>query len=132
MKLHLALLSLLTLMPFAACGMTGSDTAATTSAAAGAMGGIDVNKLLAGITDGKSAEAAKGPLDSVVASLKGMVGGGGAADATTGTKKLSSDALAKFGISADTMGLITSLLGNPAVTAVIGPTLNQLKGLIGM
>ncbi len=131
MKSHLTVLSLLAVLPFAACGMTGNDAAPTKSVAAGAMGKTDVNKLLAGITDAKTAEAAKGPLDAVVASLKGLAGGA-VADASTGAKKLSADTLAKYGITGETMGLISGLLATPAVSSLIGPTLNQLKGLIGM
>jgi hypothetical protein len=128
MKTHLLTLVLLTSLPFAGCGMTGNDTAATKSLA---VGSVDVNKLLASITDGPTAEAAKGPLDSVVASLKGLAGGA-VAEATTGAKKIGADTLAKYGISGETLGMITGLLGNPAVTSVIGPTLNQLKGLLSM
>lgn len=129
MKHHITVLTLLAVLPFAGCGMTGSDTAPTKSVATGAMGAIDVNKLLAGITDGPTAEAAKGPLDAVIASLKSMTDGA-VADATTGAKKLSTDALAKYGITGETMGMITSLLANPTVSSLIGPTLNQLKSLL--
>ncbi|MBL8729839.1 MAG: hypothetical protein JNM25_15535 [Planctomycetes bacterium] len=131
MNRSLLSLVLLACIPFAGCGMTGNDAQTTKSVASGALDSVDVNKLLAGITDGVTAEAAKGPLDSVVASLKGMAGGA-VADATSGVKKLGADTLAKYGITGETMGLITGLLDNPAVTAVIGPTLNQLKGLLSM
>lgn len=133
MKYHLTLLSLLAVLPFAACGMTGSDTAPTKSVAAGAMGSVDLNQLLGGITDAKSAEAAKGPLDSALVSLKGMLGnttGAAATEATGGLKQLGADTLAKFGINGETMGMVTGLLQNPAITAVIGPALTQLKNLL--
>jgi hypothetical protein len=133
MKHHLALLSLLAVLPFAACGMTDNDTSATKSVAASAMGSIDINQLLGGITDTKSAEAAKGPLDAALASLKGMVSnttGAAATEATGSLKQLGTDTLAKFGISGETLGMVTGLLQNPAITAVIGPALNQLKNLL--
>lgn len=117
-----------------ACNATSADA---TAAAASATKSFDINKILGGITDKPSAEAAKGPLESAVASLKGMLGtdsaaGGAPAEASGGMKKVSADVLATFGVTGDTMGMITGLLGNPAVTAVIGPVLNQLKGMIGM
>lgn len=133
----LLLTSLLLATTFAACGSMSTDAANNTANAAAATKSFDVNKLLGGISDKPTAEAAKGPLEAVVAQLKGLMGGasnpaaGGAADASTGMKKLSTDVLAKFGISGDTVGMITGLLGNPAVSGAIGPVLNQLKGLIG-
>lgn len=119
---------------FAACGTTAND--ATAAAAAAPAKSFDVNKILGSIKDKPTAEAAKGPLEGAIASLKSMMGGttgtsGGAADASSGMKKLGADVLAKFGINGDTMNMITGLLGNPAVSGAIGPVLNQLKGLIG-
>lgn len=128
---HALLFALLACLPFVACGMTHQDAPATKSVASGALPSTDVNQLLAGITDGPSAEAAKGPLDAIVASLKGVTAGA-VADATSGVKKLGADTLAKYGINGETMGMINGLLANPAVSSLIGPTLNQLKGLIGM
>lgn len=125
---------LLAFLPLGACGMTAHDTEPTKSVAAGALGSIDVNHLLAGITDAKSAEAAKSPLESAIASLKAMLPKAGttgsATEATSGMGTLTTDTLAKFGIDGSTVGTITSLLNNEAIAAVIGPTLNQLKSLL--
>jgi hypothetical protein len=134
MNRYLLTLVLCSIVPAAGCGMMSEDSQASTAATTKsvAAGAIDVNKLLGGITDGPSAEAAKGPLDAAIASLKGMLttGDGTTAEASGGMKQLGTDALAKFGISGDTLGMITGLLANPAVASVIGPTLNQLKSLL--
>ncbi|MBL9079389.1 MAG: hypothetical protein JNL08_17945 [Planctomycetes bacterium] len=129
----LLLTSLVSLAGLAACGTTTADVAAAAAPAQS----FDINKILAGIKDQPTAEAAKGPLEGAIASLKSLVGGGaaapteGATEASGGMKQLGSDVLAKFGIDGATIGTITGLLQNPAVAGAIGPLLNQLKGLIG-
>lgn len=132
----LLLTSLLSpLVVFAGCGTTTTTNDA--AAAVAPAQSFDVNKILGGIKDKPTADAAKGPLEGAIASLKTLMGGkaapatGGAADATAGMKKLGADVLAKFGIDGTTLGTITGLLQNPAVAGAIGPVLNQLKGLIG-
>ena len=97
---------------------------------------VDIGKLLAGVTDGTTATAAKGPLDAAVQKLKdalaGAQGSGAAAGSSGGdmTKQAMTAVLTKFGIGAGTIGTIDSLLGNDAVKAVLGKSLEQLKGLI--
>lgn len=130
MNRHLLTLVLLAFVPAAGCGTMEHTPEATKSLAAGS---IDINQLLGGITDAKSAEAAKGPLDAAIASLKGMLtntAGTAATEASGSLKQLGADTLAKLGINSDTMGLVTGLLNNPAVTSVIGPALTQLKSLL--
>jgi len=114
---------------FSACNTTAD------SSAVAAATNFDVNKILGGIKDKPTADAAKSPLEGAVAALKNMMSGnqatGGTADASSGAKKLGADVLAKFGIDASTLGTIKGLLDNPAIAGAIGPVLNQLKGLIG-
>ncbi|MEO6594625.1 MAG: hypothetical protein ABIP94_07715 [Planctomycetota bacterium] len=121
------------------CGMFSGESENKKSVAPGALAGkdaagtVDINKLLGSVKDKPTAEAAKGPLESALASLKGRMGNGkttGAADASGGMGKMAPDALAKFGINGNTMGMVTGLLGNPTVAGVIGPALEQLKGLL--
>lgn len=126
---HFALTLLLAFLPAAACSQLTGENSPTKSMAAGA---IDVDALLGTVTDADSAAAAKGPLEAVLAQLKGLLPTGGAAatEATGGATSLPHDILAKFGISAGTVDTITSLLGNEAIAGVIGPVLNELKALI--
>ncbi len=100
--------------------------AATTSVA-------DLPKVLAGIKDAPTAEAAKAPLDSIVQQLQTAKNAAPAAaskDAFGGLGKLAGDAAAKLGVSADTVATVGTLLANPTVKAVIGPTLEKLQGLL--
>jgi hypothetical protein len=140
----------LLLLTTTACSMFGGDQP-TKSVAPGAMGGagkaaaeapaFDIGKLLGGIKDGPTATAAKGPLEGAIAQLKNALAGAKAqsetagagasgADMATMAKKMANDVLTKFGISSQTVTTITSLLQNPAIASVIGPALDQLKGLI--
>lgn len=138
------------LLVVAGCGLLGGNEAPTKSVEPGAMAGaapaapanapaIDLGKLLAGITDGGTATAAKSPLESAVEQLKAALAGADAktkVDAATGNadaaggRKLVDEVLAKFGIGGETVGQITALLQNEQVKAVLGSTLEQLKSLL--
>lgn len=128
---HLAFALLLVFLPAAACSQLSGDHSPTKSLAPGA---IDVDALLGSVTDAESAAAAKGPLEAVLAQLKGLLPTGGAAatDASGGASSLPHDILAKFGIGPGTVDTIMSLLGNEAIAGVIGPVLSELKALIPM
>ena len=102
---------------------------------------FDLVKLLGGVTDGASAEAAKGPLETGIGALKKALAGadakakldgaaGGNTDTAGTAKKMASDVLAKFGLGAGTVDSIAKLLDNPAVKSAIGPMLEQLQGMI--
>lgn len=95
----------------------------------------DLNKVLESITDGPTAQAAKGKLDAIMVQLKsakdavttGALGGdigklAGAAAGAAGVDLASIKALAKKQVD--------SLLANEAVKSAIGPTLEQLKALL--
>ena len=127
-------LACLFLFTIPACSLFEGGNQPTKSVAPGAMnaGGVDIGKLLGGITDAPTANAAKGPLEGAIAQLKNALAGanagsGGSADMA---KKLTGDVLAKFGLGAGTMDTITSLMNNAAVKSAIGPMLEQLKSLI--
>ena len=93
----------------------------------------DLGKLLGGIKDGATAEAAKAQLDALVNQLQTTKNATPANAATEGLGslgKLAGDAATKLGVSADTVKQITTLLGNPAVKSAIGPTLEKLQGLL--
>ena len=97
----------------------------------------DLPKVLAGIKDAATAEAAKAPLDAIVQQLQTAKAAAPAAaapaagtEALGGLSKMATDAAAKLGVSADTVAQITTLLANPAIKAVIGPTLEKLQGLL--
>jgi hypothetical protein len=137
------LLAVAALLVFAtpACESTGGGVPATSTATAAPS--VDIAKLLGGVTDGPSAEAAKGPLEGAIAALKtalaGATAGAKAEAATTGAtpeqteskvKQVTTDVLTKFGLGADSAGMIGGLLGNPAVVGAIGPLLEQLKGML--
>lgn len=112
---------------------------AADAAGAQAAAPVDLGRLLAGIQDGPTAEAAKGPLTAALPQLQsalagakagGEAAGAGSAEAGAGANKMVQDVLAKFGLGAGTVDTITGLLGNPAVKSAIGPLLDQLKGLL--
>jgi hypothetical protein len=84
----------------------------------------ELTKSLSGITDGATAEKAKGGLESIVSTLKtqmGELGGLGKLDGMLAT--------AKDGLMKGAMDQVTKLMGNADITAKIGPVLEQLKGL---
>lgn len=85
----------------------------------------DLTKTLGSITDGATAEQAKGTLENLVSGLKGQLGELG------GLGKLT-DSVAgmKDGLLKPVMDKVTGLLGNAEIAKAIGPVLNQLKGLI--
>jgi hypothetical protein len=86
----------------------------------------DLSKTLGGITDGATAEKAKGALETLVGSLKGQLGELGNLGTLTDTVASAKDAVLK-----PLMEKITGLLGNADISKAIGPVLNQLKGLVG-
>jgi len=93
---------------------------------------VNVNALLASITDGQSATAAKPALDGVVAHLSAALAGTkaeGEANAAEGEGMVAS-VLAKFGVTPETTSTINNLLDMPEVKTVLGGTLNQLTALI--
>lgn len=115
----LLVLALLTLT--ASCEMLGD-----------AAKNINVNALLAGITDAATAQDAKPALDAAVAQLTLAVEGAkseGEGAAGEGESMVKS-VLGQFGVSNDTATAVDNLLADPAIAGVIGGTLNQLKSLI--
>ncbi|MGK0300007.1 MAG: hypothetical protein ACI89X_000875 [Planctomycetota bacterium] len=93
---------------------------------------ININALLATITDAQLATAAKPALDGIVGQLETALAGakaeglGAAADGGGMVKTV----LTQFDVSPDTTGTIHTLLANPAVEGVLGATLNQLMAMI--
>jgi hypothetical protein len=102
------------------------------SAAVAAPALADLGKVLGSIKDAPTAEAAKGPLDALVLQLQTAKASvpAGTKDALGGISKLASDAAAKAGVSPEVMTQLASLLDNPTIKAVIGPTLEKLQGLL--
>jgi hypothetical protein len=92
----------------------------------------DLPKVLAGIKDAATAEAAKAPLDAILQQLQAAKSAAGTAPAVTGTDlgKLAGDAATKLGASPEIVAQLGALLENPAIKAVIGPTLEKLQGLL--
>lgn len=95
----------------------------------------DLGKVLETITDGPTAQAAKGKLESILAQLKG------AKDAVVGGQlggdlgKIAGAAASKAGVDLPAIKAaagkqLDSLLQNAAVKAAIGPTLEQIKALL--
>lgn len=124
----LVVVSLLALLLVPACGTTSAEPTAGSRSVADA---INVNMILGGIRDKGSAEASKSTLERAIAAIQdAMRANPGAVDASSGTKKISQDVAAKFGVTKDTLSTITRLLSDPAITAVIGPALTQLKNLL--
>jgi len=86
----------------------------------------DLMKTLGSITDGATAEKAKGTLEGLVSGLKGQLSDLGSlgklSDSVSGMK----DTVLK-----PVMEKVTGLLGNADIAKAIGPVLNQLKGLLG-
>ena len=135
MRIIQTLALLTSLVTFAACT---SEAAATANPAATA---ASITKLLTGITDGKTAEAAKAQLETLtgtfgkaVEGLKsaGAAAGGEAGGAITDLAKKAAGAISPeltksfSGITAQ----ITRLMSLEGVTAAIGPMLEKLKALI--
>jgi len=114
--------ALLSLFLLPACEMLGGDNATLPN----------IQELLGGITDKASAEQAKGPLDGAVAQLQAALGGAqaeGEQKAEEGNSMVQT-VLAQFGVGAETVGMIEELMAKPEIQAVLGQTLQQLKGLI--
>ncbi|MBL9077638.1 MAG: hypothetical protein JNL08_09050 [Planctomycetes bacterium] len=86
----------------------------------------DLMQTLSGITDGKSAEAAKASLEKLTIGLKEQLGSLGDLGKLSGTLATTKDSLLK-----PVLDKVAGLLGNAEVAKAIGPVLTQLKGLIG-
>ncbi|MFK7738876.1 MAG: hypothetical protein AB8H80_01035 [Planctomycetota bacterium] len=127
MKL-LNIVALLGLFCLPACG-EGAKAGDVMNKAGEAMKGLDFGKTLTAITsklgsitDGKTAEAAKGDLDGMVNKLEGEMKEAG------GLAKIGD----KLGAMKGTvMKAITGLMGKADITKHIGPILTKLKGMIG-
>jgi FMN-dependent NADH-azoreductase len=118
--------ALLSLFLLPACEMLGGDSATMPN----------IQEMLAGVTDEASAQQAKGPLDSAVAQLKAALAtaqgqGEGEGEAAAGEgQSMMQSVLGQFGIGPETVGMIEGLMAKPEIQAVLGQTLEQLKGLI--
>lgn len=114
--------ALLCLFLLPACEMLGGDSSLVPN----------IQEMLGGITDKASAEQAKGPLDGAIAQLKAaMAGAQGEAEQAAGEgPSMMETVLAQFGIGPETVGVIEGLMAKPEIQAVLGSTLQQLKGLI--
>jgi len=138
MKLSRIVLSSFLALVAAGCGALGGNQP-TGGTSAASMPSVDIGALLGGITDQSSAEKAKSPLETAVTQLKTALGAAetqakveqtaGTTDAA-GARSMLDGVLAKFGLGADTADQITALLQNEQVKAVLGSTLEQLKGLL--
>ncbi len=86
----------------------------------------DLTKALGSITDGSTAEKAKGTLENLVGGLKGQLGDLG------GLGKLTDNVVStKDGLLKPLAEQVTKLLDNADIAKTIGPVLNQLKSLVG-
>ena len=85
-----------------------------------------LKSTLAGITDGATAEQAKGKLSGMVDTLKEQMG-------SLGDMGKLSDSLSgvKDGLVKGIMGQLTGLMGNADIQKAIGPVLEKLKGVLG-
>lgn len=97
--------------------------------------GVNINALLAGVTDASSAQDTKPALDAAVGQLSAAISG--AKDAASGAEGAAAEGegmvqsvLAQFGVTGETAGTVNTLLENPAVAGVLGGTLQQLMGMI--
>ena len=81
-------------------------------------------KTLTGITDGKTADGAKGQLSEMVGKIEKM--GSGGLGKLTGMLSGGSE-----GIMKTVKDQITRLMGNADITKSIGPILTKLTGLLG-
>jgi hypothetical protein len=92
----------------------------------------DLPKILAGIKDAETAKSSKGALDTIVTQLEAAKAAapapaaGGAVD----LGKIAGDTATKLGVSPETVEQVKKLLADPAIKAVIGPTLEKLQGLL--
>ena len=124
----IAVLSLL-LLP--ACGESGGeggvlDKVGNVAKQADVMGKLkgtlsSLQATLTGVTDGKTAQAAKGKLEGLIAPLKSQLGDLG------GLGKLGS---LKDGAIKTVMGQVTRLLGSADINSILGPVLQKLKGTL--
>lgn len=125
MKLASNVLTLTLILLTSSCEMLG-DVAKS----------VNINALLAGITDAATAQDAKPALDAAVGQLQVAVAGAkneadaGAEGAATEGEGMVKTVLTQFGVTAETAGTVTTLLENPAVAGVLGSTLQSLMGMI--
>tara|TARA_R110002074_G_scaffold275936_1_gene447369 strand:+ start:249 stop:632 length:384 start_codon:yes stop_codon:yes gene_type:complete len=98
--------------------------------------GVNINALLAGITDAATAQDAKPALDAAMGQMSVALEGAKkeAASAAEGNaaegEGMVNAVLAQFGVTGETAGTVNTLLENPAVAGVLGGTLQQLMGMI--
>ncbi len=121
-----------TAMPKAA-SVDQAPASAVAPAAAPAPALSDLGKVLGSIKDAGTAGAAKGQLDALVQQLqtaKNAAPAAGAKEALGAIGKVAGDAMGKLGISPDAAKQVATLLENPAIKAVIGPTLEKLQALL--
>lgn len=85
----------------------------------------ELTATLGSITDGATAEKAKGALENLVGGLKGQLGELANLGKLTDNVASMKDSLLK-----PVLEKVTSLLGNADIAKSIGPVLNQLKGLV--
>ncbi len=150
MKPSLLVLSFLFAVVPASCGALGGNTPTVDTppvsvpsieAPSVSTPTVDIGSLLGGITDQPSAEAAKAPLESAVpqlqtaldaANAKGKLDQAAGTTDAAGVSSMLDGVLAKFGLGAGTVDQIGALLQNEQVKSVLGPTLEQLKGLLSV
>lgn len=123
--------AVLAIFLFPACGDAGSegsvlDKVGKVAKQADVMGKLkgtlsSLQATLTGVTDGTTAQAAKGKLDGLIGPLKSQLGDLG------GLSKLGS---LKDGAIKGVMGQVTRLLGNADINSVLGPILQKLKGAL--
>ncbi|MFO1054423.1 MAG: hypothetical protein U1F36_19555 [Planctomycetota bacterium] len=131
-----------TLTVLTAFFLLGSCTKEAGAAGANPAGVADsITKLLTGITDGKTADAAKSQLETLTTQFSSVVSGLKSAASSEGEKASGAIGdLAKKAMGALTPELttafkgitdqITRLMNIQDVTKAIGPVLEKLKGLI--
>lgn len=95
----------------------------------------DLGKVLGGITDGPTAQAAKSKIESLIQQLKAAKNVATSGQLGGDLGKIAGAAAAKAGVDltalkAEAKKQVDSLLGNASIKAAIGPTLEQLKGLL--
>lgn len=97
--------------------------------------------MLGGITDQPWAEAAKAPLESAVpqlqtaldaANAKGRLDQAAGTTDAAGVRSMLDGVLAKFGLGAGTVEPDRCTAADEQVKSVLGPTLEQLKGLLSV
>jgi hypothetical protein len=95
----------------------------------------DLPKLLETITDGPTAQLAKGKLESLIATLKNATNTATSGQLGSDLGKLAGAAAAKAGVDVSALKSaaltkVQSLLTNETIKGAIGPTLEQLVALL--